>query len=66
MREKNKQNMLREKGTVRNGLFSTKITWSTQKVEQSSERVLLGEKACNVRPAEILSVVSYVSSALFR
>lgn len=45
--------------------FLLLMSWSIQKVEQSSERVLLGEKACNVSPAEIFSVVSYVSFALF-
>lgn len=45
--------------------FPLTMSWSIQKVEQGSEGVLLGEKACNVSPAEILSVVSYVSFALF-
>lgn len=49
-----------------NRLFSSNNTENIQKVEQRSEGVLVVEKACNVSPAEILSVVSYVSFALFQ
>lgn len=41
------------------------MSWDIKKVEQSSKQGLLGAKACNVSPAEILSVVSYVMFALF-
>lgn len=45
--------------------FPPIMSWSIKKVEQSSERGLLGAKACNVSHAEILSFVSYVIFALF-
>lgn len=41
------------------------MSWSVQKVWQRTEGVLSEEKTGNVSPAEILSVASYVSFALF-
>lgn len=45
--------------------FPQIISPGIQKIEQSSGGVRSGGKACNVSPAEILSVESYVSFALF-
>lgn len=48
---------------MREGLFF--LMNNEPECTERTEGVLLEEKACNVSPAEILSVASYVSFALF-